>query len=204
MAPDETHRRGPLPSTFSVRALGAIHALVSGESATPSLRARAVGAAQRWAPDEAVFSAGFARFTGQHALGALGSTSEVRRSLVVAAKTLILASKVDIASKEDEMTSDAVEPRIWDPDRVVPHRTRRRTRLPAAPASALVVPSLRQRRRLPRAAEPATPPLDVTRRTCRPGPRPLHDESVPEPGPIARCASASPPSIEVTTIASAR
>jgi DNA polymerase III subunit epsilon len=123
-SPDETHRRGPLPSTFSVRALGAIHALVSGESATPSLRARAVGAAQRWAPDEAVFSAGFARFTGQHALGALGSTSQVRRSLVVAAKTLILASKVDIASKEEEMTSDAVEPGIWDPDRVVRHLER--------------------------------------------------------------------------------
>ena len=124
--PDETHRRGPLPSTFSVRSLGAIYALVSGERATPSLRARAVGSAPRWAPDEAVFFAGFSRFTEHHALGVLDST-RVRRSLAVAARSLILTSKLDITSKDaelDEMTADGVEPPLWDPDRVVRHLER--------------------------------------------------------------------------------
>src|SRR4029077_11767516 len=56
---DDVHRYGPLPSTFSVRALGAISALLTGESPTRSSRARAVGVADRWAPDEAVFASGF-------------------------------------------------------------------------------------------------------------------------------------------------
>src|SRR4029077_10287518 len=91
--PDGIHRCGPLPSTFSVRSLGAIYALASGESASPSLRARAVGASEFWAPNEAVFRAGFACFVERHSLG--DTTSDVRRTLVIAARKLILASKSD-------------------------------------------------------------------------------------------------------------
>jgi DNA polymerase-3 subunit epsilon len=125
--PDEIHRYGPLPSTFSVRSLGAIYALASGESASSSLRARAVGTSELWAPDEAVFRAGFACFAERHSLGA---SSDVRRSLVIAAKKLILASKSDITSQADpeldgdETVGDAVEPAAWNPERVVRHLER--------------------------------------------------------------------------------
>jgi hypothetical protein len=127
--PDEIHRCGPLPSTFSVRALGAIQALLSGNAATRSLRALAVGASERWAPDEATFAAGFGCFAERHGLEPL-STPIVRRSLVVVARKLILASKADVASKgeaaldNDETNADLGETRGWDAERVVRHLER--------------------------------------------------------------------------------
>src|SRR5215471_9476379 len=66
--PDEIHRLGPLPSTFSVRALGAIAALALGATPSHRLRARAVEVAEWWAPDEATFAAGWGTFTARHAL----------------------------------------------------------------------------------------------------------------------------------------
>jgi hypothetical protein len=66
--PDDVYRIGPLPSEFSLRALGALIALGSGALATRSLRARAIGVSAHWAPDEAVFTAGFAGFTAQSSI----------------------------------------------------------------------------------------------------------------------------------------
>jgi DNA polymerase III epsilon subunit-like protein len=126
--PDETYRWGPLPSTFSVRSLGAIYALTSGQDASSSLRARAVGARERWAPDQTVFAAGFARFAERHSLWAASSTSSVRRSLVIAAKRLLLASKSDPdvnadADLDDDETNAGGDP-VWDSERVVRHLER--------------------------------------------------------------------------------
>src|SRR6185503_3822210 len=57
--PDETHLLGPLPSVLSVRALGAIAEVASGEPPALSLRARAMETRERWAPDEGTFMAGY-------------------------------------------------------------------------------------------------------------------------------------------------
>jgi len=122
-APDEVHRRGPLPSTFSVRALAAIQALASGESPTRSLRARAVGAPTSWAPDEEVFAAGFATFALGHALPAAASPEAQRCALVAAAKRVILAARSAPASP-DEDGATVTEPDGWDPERVVRHLER--------------------------------------------------------------------------------
>jgi hypothetical protein len=118
--PDATYCRGPLPSTFAVRALGAIRAIGSGERATQALRARAVEAPERWAPDEDVFAAGFAAFADRHMLARPEPThqKQVERALVAAARTL-LASKLDA----DEAPSEE-SPSTWDPARVVRHLER--------------------------------------------------------------------------------
>jgi DNA polymerase-3 subunit epsilon len=115
--PDAAFRHGPLPSTFSVRALGAIRALLSGETPTLTMRARAVEEAERWAPDEAVFSVGFARFAERHSLGA--PLTDPRRALDTVARKLLLESKN--TTPEVEESSD---PRAWDPDRVLRHLER--------------------------------------------------------------------------------
>jgi DNA polymerase III subunit epsilon len=124
--PDAIHSRGPLPSTFSVRSLGAISALIAGQNPTPSLRARAVGTSDRFAPGEAVFAAGFALFTERHGLGNI-APAEVRRSLIVAARRLILASKSDTASEAADLDADDTGAGVveqWDPERVVRHLER--------------------------------------------------------------------------------
>ena len=122
---NDVHRYGPLPSTFSVRALGAISALLSGESPTRSSRARAVGVADRWAPDEAVFASGFADFTERHALDGLSTTTEIRRSLVVVAKKLLGAAKAGAAAEAADLESDdSSGVPGWDAERVVRHLER--------------------------------------------------------------------------------
>jgi DNA polymerase-3 subunit epsilon len=119
-SPDETFRRGPFPSTFAVRALGAIRAIASGEPPTRVLRARAVEAPERWAPDEDVFGAGYAAFADRHKLHPPDTRSarDLERALVAAAKTL-LASRLD-ADESPEETST----RTWDAPRVVRHLER--------------------------------------------------------------------------------
>lgn len=119
--PDDTHTRGPLPSTFTVRALGAIQAIAAGQAATVSLRAQAVAVPPRWTPDEAVFAAGFAGFAERHGLGAAGAKASSNESLTATARRLILASRApaDAAEPEDDRDPDA-----WDPERVVRHLER--------------------------------------------------------------------------------
>ncbi|HEX9297174.1 MAG TPA: GIY-YIG nuclease family protein [Polyangiaceae bacterium] len=120
--PDAIHRWGPLPSTFSVHSLGAIRSLVSGERATRSLWARAVGASEYWAPDETVFRAGLACFAERHSLTVPSPASSVGGALVLVARKLILASKS--ASADGDSSAETSEPGTWDPERVVRHLER--------------------------------------------------------------------------------
>jgi predicted GIY-YIG superfamily endonuclease len=151
--PSETHREGPLPSTFAARAFGAVLRVASGEEATRALRARAVGAPERFAPGEEVFAEGFAIFSERHELGHAAdseagratvttaasseaecarSQSQVRTLLVTAARTLILANRADPSRLDGEPENDdseggasnTSELRPWDRDRVVRHLER--------------------------------------------------------------------------------
>jgi DNA polymerase-3 subunit epsilon len=139
--PSAVHRYGPLPSTFSVRALGAIEKILSGESATRSLRARAMGTHERWAPGEDTFSAGLTDFTARHALTDVTGTSEMttpegsaksvqRMALAMTARKLILMAKAEAAgvgeseTEETDAAAAEAELRLWDPERVVRHLER--------------------------------------------------------------------------------
>ncbi len=116
--PDAQHRLGPLPSTHSVRALGALRSLLRGAAPESLLRARAAGASERWAPDEAVFAEGFAAFSARHALQV--APEAVPRALAHAARRL-LATKSE-ASNDGE--DGAAAPELWDPERVLRHLER--------------------------------------------------------------------------------
>jgi DNA polymerase-3 subunit epsilon len=120
--PDDVHRRGPLPSTFSVRSLGAIYALATGAAPSRATRACAVGTAERWAPDESVFRDGLGAFADRHRVAIPSSLAIVRRSLVAAAKRLIVESKSDAEDDVEEV--EAGDPWVWDTDRVVRHLER--------------------------------------------------------------------------------
>ncbi|HMI88090.1 MAG TPA: GIY-YIG nuclease family protein [Polyangiaceae bacterium] len=130
--PSAAHRYGPLPSTFSVRAFGAIEKILSGESATRLLRARAMGMHERWAPGEDTFAEGLANFVDRYGLGArtgLEGSSHRRQALVTTARRLILMAKANPATiggdAESEETDDAgAELRLWDAERVVRHLER--------------------------------------------------------------------------------
>ncbi len=127
--PDAICRRGPLPSILSVRALGAIAALLSGETPSALLRARSVGAAERWAPDEASFSVGFARFAARPSLTSVPSTIDVRRSLAATARQIIVATKETALSEASDLEADSSDDEAlalpaWDPARVVRHLER--------------------------------------------------------------------------------
>jgi DNA polymerase-3 subunit epsilon len=131
--PSAVFRCGPLPSTFSVRALGAIDKILSGESATRLLRARAMGVHERWAPGEDTFAEGLTSFAARHAL-ALGSAdpeANRRRALTFTARKLILLAKAEAARMGGELDIDdandgaaGAELRLWDPERVVRHLER--------------------------------------------------------------------------------
>jgi DNA polymerase III epsilon subunit-like protein/predicted GIY-YIG superfamily endonuclease len=137
--PSITHRYGPLPSTFSVRALGAVEKILSGEGATRFLRARAMGVHERWAPDDDTFAAGFRSFAERHTLAVVDARSEargadempnVRRALATTARKLVLLAKAEAARMGGELEIDEAEDtaggelRPWDPARVVRHLER--------------------------------------------------------------------------------
>jgi hypothetical protein len=129
-APDAEHRLGPLPSTFSARAVGAMRVLLSGADPSLALRASAVEAWERWAPDEAVFAEGFRRFVERHAelsagAGGLGPTW----ALAVIARRLLAAARAPGARAEEaELGLEGDEPAAsvdrWDPERVLRHLER--------------------------------------------------------------------------------
>jgi DNA polymerase III epsilon subunit-like protein len=124
-APDAEHRRGPLPSTFSVRAVYAIRELLAGVEATRLMRAIAVATAERWAPDAPVFAAGFARFVERH-VGPV-APSDPRRALLLCARRLLATARLPGAREEDaENVGDELtaSPSRWDPDRVLRHLER--------------------------------------------------------------------------------
>jgi DNA polymerase III epsilon subunit-like protein len=125
-APDDGHRRGPLPSTYSVRGLGAIRALCRGEAPSVTLRARAVGTRERWAPDEVTFAEGFALLSARQELKV--ATGELERTLERAARRLLAAPRLEAELNEAAAdTSDVLEsspPGVWDAERVVRHLER--------------------------------------------------------------------------------
>jgi DNA polymerase-3 subunit epsilon len=126
--PDREHRIGPLPSPFSLRALAAVLELCTGAQPDRKLRARAVGAAERWAPDEAVFAAGFAELAAQQGLGIARSPGAARQAVLTTAKRLLALSKVNARTEpeslSDELDSKADAPAHWDPERVTRHVVR--------------------------------------------------------------------------------
>jgi DNA polymerase-3 subunit epsilon len=117
--PDEQHRRGPLSSRYSVRALGAFARLLAGEPATDGRRAAVVGAPLRWGPDAASFEAGWALFSARHLQGA--AAAPARRQALCIARALL-----DIAPEEPEVEPEAAEaaPKVWDGPRVCRHLER--------------------------------------------------------------------------------
>jgi DNA polymerase-3 subunit epsilon len=117
---DALHRRGPLPSTYSVRAVRALRALASGELPSTLLRARAVGTIERWAPDELVFGEGYRRFTERHRLREAGPAALGHELLRVARE--LLASGIAEAPAGEEAASG--RPDSWDPERVLRHLER--------------------------------------------------------------------------------
>jgi DNA polymerase III subunit epsilon len=127
-APDAEHRLGPLPSTFSVRAVGAIIALASGVSPTGVLRAAAVEAPVRWGPDEGVFASGFDAFVARHGFRGSraelhGRAREVARALLDAARAPSSAGdKGEAGALEDESAPASLE--AWDAERVLRHLER--------------------------------------------------------------------------------
>jgi hypothetical protein len=103
-----------------VLALGAVRALLAGESGTPTLRARAVGAALWWAPEEEVFQTGFAAFVARHGLAG-GSPWE---AVAAAARLILDRGEVVDPEQVDVDVEGEDDPRRWDPERVVRHLER--------------------------------------------------------------------------------
>jgi hypothetical protein len=133
--PDAEHPLGPLPSTFSARAVGALRQLLAGEPATRSLRAAAVETLERWAPDEAVFATGFERFVERHPAlrdvlhAHAGNMSAPRRALGSIARQLLSAARAPGARPEQvELAAELEEPGpamdAWDAERVLRHLER--------------------------------------------------------------------------------
>lgn len=121
--PGDGHVLGPLPSPWSVSSLRALVALRAGEPATRSRRARSVGAADRWAPDEAVFASGLSRFTERRLPSV---TTDPRREVLGAARQIWNELRAATAEEEtplDEADTETAAP-VWDPDRVARHLER--------------------------------------------------------------------------------
>ncbi|MET0413919.1 MAG: GIY-YIG nuclease family protein, partial [Polyangiaceae bacterium] len=124
--PDGAHRHGPLPSTYSVRGLGAIRALCRGEAPSVTLRARAVGTRERWAPDELTFAEGLALFLARQELTV--ADADLPRALERAARRLLAAPRVqaelDDAPGDAAAEQESAPPGVWDAERVVRHLER--------------------------------------------------------------------------------
>ena len=124
-APDAGHRFGPLSSRYSVRSLGALIELLAGEPAGASLRASAVGAPLRWAPDEASFAEGWQLFAARHLTTSTPtSTSTRQQALRIARQVLQLTAEPDATNDDAETTLDDDAPKVWDPPRVCRHLER--------------------------------------------------------------------------------
>ena len=125
--PDLEHARGPLASTFSVRALGAIRAVLEGPegvAAPRALLARAVEAPERWGPEPEVFAAGFAELLRRHGL-AHGPPREVRWALRRVARVLLAQGNTPLAEAEGgDAEGPGSAPGLWDPERVLRHLER--------------------------------------------------------------------------------
>jgi hypothetical protein len=121
-SPTLVHRHGPVPSEHSLAPLGALIGLLSEPGSTPALRAAALATSERWAPEEAIFAAGFGTFFEKHLIGVTNSSESPRRRTLDVAKNLLLSK---LAGKtEDEADSANLElaaVQFWDPERVARH-----------------------------------------------------------------------------------
>jgi DNA polymerase-3 subunit epsilon len=123
--PDVAHRQGPLPSTYSVRGLGAIRALCHGAAPSLTLRARAVGTRERWAPDEVTFADGLALFLARQELTV--ANHELPRALERGARRLLMGRAAEAELEEapgDSAEQQSSPPGVWDAERVVRHLER--------------------------------------------------------------------------------
>ena len=121
--PDAAHRFGPLSSRYSVRPLGALIELLTGAPASASLRANAVGAPLRWAPDEASFAEGWQLFAARH-LSIAAPVSPQKRALRIARSLLSSAAEPGATNDEAGAATDDDAPKVWDPPRVCRHLER--------------------------------------------------------------------------------
>lgn len=110
---------GPLPSRWALSSFAAVRSLAMGETVTPSLLARAVGAPGLAAPALDVFIAGWVAFVERHIAPQRSRTWWGR--FVKATKTLYRASgELD----EGEGTQGSSVAWSWDPERVRRHLER--------------------------------------------------------------------------------
>lgn len=126
-SPDARHRIGPLPSELSLSALGALIALRSGHPPTRSLTARALGAAERWAPEPQVFAAGFDDFTRRHLAidASVAPARHPRQAVLRTAKRLVALSRQSLEPSDVPEPAAEEEARpVWDPERVARHLER--------------------------------------------------------------------------------
>jgi DNA polymerase III subunit epsilon len=119
--PSDLYRFGPLPSRYSVRALGALSKLLQAEAPTASLRAASVGAPLRWAPDEIAFHAGWSMFAERH-LEPVTRNSPRRMALLIGQKLLASSLIVEPAATAPEQEQEPLE--VWDGPRVCRHLER--------------------------------------------------------------------------------
>jgi len=134
---DARHRVGPLPSEHAVAPLVAMRSLAEGAARTRELRARALGVSPRWAPDDALFDEGYARFADKY-LGARPRTTPAWLKLAASIREdLALADDAEDADAEDAGPAEG-----WDVDSVA------RQLADGLVASALVVERARRIRLL--------------------------------------------------------
>ena len=111
----------PLSSRYAVRALGALIQLLSHEAASASLRANAVGAPLRWAPDEGSFADGWQLFATRHITRATPASAR-QQALHVARSVLALGAVPDRETGDAETGEES--PEVWDGARVFRHLER--------------------------------------------------------------------------------
>jgi len=119
--PSDLYRFGPLPSRYSVRALGALSNLLQAEAPSASLRAASVGAPLRWAPDDIAFDAGWAMFAERHLQPSSKQVSARPKALLVAQNLLAAALMAEPAVAPDEQPEAL---KVWDGPRVCRHLER--------------------------------------------------------------------------------
>lgn len=120
MAPDDHHAVGPLPSRRSMSGLRAIvDELMEIQEGRDWRPARALGAAPSFAPERAVFAAGFAQYRRQW-LGREGMADPLQSVMALGKRlwSLHLAGELELDGDPDE------EDKSWDPDRVARHLLR--------------------------------------------------------------------------------
>jgi DNA polymerase III epsilon subunit-like protein len=112
-APDPEHVLGPLPSRFSVAALGALVALAEGAEPTPQNRALTLGVPAAFAPNEALFREGLALFMAEQLAPCAGGSWQ--RVVDRAARALW---RLRGRSEPEPSAAEEAPPDVWDLARV--------------------------------------------------------------------------------------